>query len=171
MSLFAHSEQASTDWRTANANKRREEFSPLKVRLKLENVGTPIPMDEDAYREFCEAFAHLNPRTKPQAHNPFGIPVAGASFQEAGALVTLNELASIMISIAGAGALLLRPPGKRNAFISAIEELDKAIGSIDLKHTRDHDGELHQSPGFQELQSLLRARQLALRNTLADEVE
>lgn len=41
----------------------------------------------------CERAAYATPTTAPQAHNPLGIPAAGARLQEAGLLVTVNELA------------------------------------------------------------------------------
>ena len=158
LALFAFSAQSRESWRSIDDEQRKRQFSPVKVRLKLENIDAIIPMKEETYSKLCEAFTHVNPRTKPQSHNPLGMPTLGGHFQEAGTIVTLNELASIMVSIAGAGTILLAPSSEREAFAGGIEQLAEAIGAIDLKHIPDYWDKIQK-----ELESLVKGRQEATR--------
>ena len=171
LSLFAHSTEAYERWGSVGGKERRQEFSPVKVRLKLEELGAIVPMDEENYSKLCEAFAHVNPHTKPQAHNILAMPVLGGFFQEAGVLVTLNELASIMVSIAGLAGVLLSPPSKKEAFVEAIKELGGSIGGIDFLHIKDYWEQVRQSPEFEGLESLLKEQQASLRKAFARELD
>src|SRR5262249_264798 len=83
--LFPQDRRAFEEWEAAFGGDRLRQFSPVKVRLRLERL-------------------HSAP---PQSHNILGVPTAGASLQDEGLLVCLNALA-VALSLATAfGALLL----------------------------------------------------------------
>ena len=113
-------------------------FSPLKVRLKLEAFGPPIPMDKETYRRLSEVFVHVTPNTKPQAPNPLGMPVVAAYFQEAGVLVTLNELSWAVAWVAACGANIIQPPNKKEAFVQALDSLEESIGRANIIEIEDY---------------------------------
>jgi hypothetical protein len=91
--LFVAEPASYNEWRDADEQKRRHSFSPVKVRLRLQYLNAPIPIGQETYRGLCEVGTHVTPSTRPQSHNPLGVPVIGGRFQEAGVLMALNELA------------------------------------------------------------------------------
>jgi hypothetical protein len=91
--LFNQDGTSLTEWQASTKTQRKERFSPFKVRIRLESLGAPVLIDEKRYGELCEVATHVTPQTKPQVHNPLGMPFIGSQFQEAGLIVALNELA------------------------------------------------------------------------------
>ena len=86
---------------------RRREFSPVKVRLWLEEKAAPLVVDEKLYAVLSAYAIHASPDVLPQAHNQGGnLPIAPC-YQEAGFLLCLNELARAMSFIGGFSASLI----------------------------------------------------------------
>jgi hypothetical protein len=99
--LFNQDTIAFEEWQQSSKRQRRSQFSPVKVRCRLEAIGrtksvdlTLLMMDEWRYGALSEVATHATPQTKPQVHNPREIPCSGGVFQEAGVVVALQELAA-----------------------------------------------------------------------------
>lgn len=62
LDLFNHDRTQLTDWLSLEPKKRDKQFSPFKVRLKLEGVdGRAGREREDAYKRLCAYAAHVTP--------------------------------------------------------------------------------------------------------------
>jgi hypothetical protein len=110
LTLFATESAELQKWRGASDEERRQEFSPVKIRLALERRKIPIPMDQARYKVLCGLTAHPAPATKPGMHNPAGRPVLGGHVQIAGVVVVLNELARVVGCAAISAASILQLP-------------------------------------------------------------
>jgi hypothetical protein len=134
--LFIHQPGLLAEWRAADEGRRKREFSPVRVRLKLEQLSLPIPVDETRYGGLCEVGVHISPASTPQAHNPVGVPTLGSLLQDAGLLAALNELAGAT-GVCGAGLVQLLDRGDRSRNLRrvAVDMLNN-VGGVDLARLR-----------------------------------
>jgi len=138
LTLFATNGSALQRWRAANDERQRRAFSPVKVRLALENAKIPIPMDEGRYKLLCGLTAHPTPSTKPGMHNPSGHAVLGGHVQIAGVVVVLNELAHVLGCAAVSAASLLDLPIESKLRMRAEgADLLRASGPVTLENIGD----------------------------------
>ena len=139
MQLFCSDADALDEWKGASPTKIRKDFSPVKVRLRIETVSMSPAIKEDRYRLLSERAAHVHPGTTPQSHNTLGMPVAGAQLQDAGILVCLNELALPLCIIATFGAKLLDLDNETTKYIfSSAKALAEQIGGADITSIDEH---------------------------------
>jgi hypothetical protein len=81
------------EWASMDEANRRRNFSPVKVRLRVEDLGhlDMIPMDENEYSELS-GYSHINGSTLPNSHdNPKQSTVGGLP-QLNGTLKTFETL-------------------------------------------------------------------------------
>ena len=131
--LFKTDKLAFADWRTADHKKRRSEFSPVRVRLRLEQLGSPAPADADRYSEYCEIGTHITPAVSPQAHGAGGINTMGGYYQPSGALLALNELAGMLgCAAAGVASLVELPTEIRKQLLHASVDLLRNVGGVSV---------------------------------------
>ena len=131
--LFANDQASFQDWKNASDKQRKDNYSPFKVRLKLEALGIPLPIDQRRYSSLSEIGAHVTPQTKPQNHNLFGIPTLGGYFQQAGVLIALNELAgSVGVVAACAGKLSELEEEHRTCIRDEAVKLLRSTGGVDI---------------------------------------
>ena len=131
--LFCQEDALFQKWKLSNHSQRRKEFDPVKVRIALESKSKPIPMSQSKYARLCEKVAHVTPETKPQNYNVHGRPVAGGYFQEAGVLVTINEVSEFIAWIALCAAKLrFGDTGKRQIIREAGIRLITSVGRADV---------------------------------------
>ena len=107
MCLFVCDRDSFEEWKASCPRKIRRDFSPVKVRLRMENLSKPPFINEERYRLLSERAAHVHPGTKPQSHNIWGLSFARAQIQDEGFIVCLNELALSLGLITGFGANML----------------------------------------------------------------
>jgi hypothetical protein len=94
LALFAADKAAIDEWKKGDRKYRQNHFSPMQVRVRLENLKELILMDEDRYRTLCELSTHPVPELTPQQFNTHKKSMAGGlHVQVAGFLVVLNEVA------------------------------------------------------------------------------
>jgi hypothetical protein len=134
--LFLHRPAQRERWHQSDKKTRMRDFSPVRIRLALEGAGLPVPIDETRYAALCEVAVHAGPSTTPQTHNPLGVPTLGAVFQEAGFLVSLNELAGATGVCAGALVPLLTLGDRRKRLTEMAASLLEAVGGGDLATLR-----------------------------------
>ncbi len=67
--LFAAKPDSLEAWQLADEKKRKSDFTPVKVRLKLEEINLVPPIDQSRYGLLCEAGVHLGPSVSPQTFN------------------------------------------------------------------------------------------------------
>lgn len=133
MQLFCCDADALDQWKNASPTQIRREFSPVKVRLRLESISMSPAIKEDRYRLLSERAAHVHPGTTPQSHNILGMPIAGAQLQDAGILVCLNELALPLCIIATFGTTLLSLEKETAKYIfSSARNLAEQIGGANI---------------------------------------
>lgn len=107
MQLFIFEKESFKDWIQSDPKKVQKNFSPVKVRLRLEKADTPPIINEERYRKLSGRFSHVRPDNSPQSHNLLGVSSATPIIQEAGIIVCLNELALPLACIAIFGANIL----------------------------------------------------------------
>jgi hypothetical protein len=135
--FFLHRPAELDRWRQSDEKTRKRDFSPVRIRIALENAGVPVPIDEARYAGLCETAVHAGPNTAPQAHNPVGVPTLGAVFQEAGYLASLNELAGAT-GVCAAGMIRLLNLGDREQRLKESSvALLRAVGGVDLAAVRN----------------------------------
>jgi hypothetical protein len=84
--------KADPDSMTAWANAESWTSKPVKIRCKLEELGEPVPADNQRYNLLSGLAAHNDPNHIPAAHNVSRRPVAPGTFSPEGLLLCLNEL-------------------------------------------------------------------------------
>lgn len=134
--LFAAEPPLVAAWRAADDKQRKRDFSPVRVRLKLEEKGLRPPVDESRYSLLCEVGVHVHPSVSPQSYNDHGRATLGAQFQVEGYMCTLNELC---IAVAEAAACVSTFPGhpeRRMSLRAAAEVLLNAVGALDLQASK-----------------------------------
>jgi hypothetical protein len=148
----AHNQSVAFDeWKGASRRERLQKFGPARVRLLLQNLGTQVPISQERYTLLNERAVHVNPGTKPQAHNILGIPVAGATLQDEWLLVCLNELA-VSLSLATAfGALGLDLDKEvKTRVITSARCLAEQIGRATITEIDDYYREVREDPAARE---------------------
>lgn len=152
LALFVADPTAFSKWTTADDRERRNNFGPAAVRRRVADLGAPLPVSAERYAVLCEIGTHVTPRTNPQGHNPFGMPVLGGRFQEIGYLLALNELAVPFAFVSVFGAKLLDAPKEVVAEIQvASRAMIEFLGAINLT-----DGVPRlTSDAIQEIQSMV----------------
>ena len=108
ISLSMAEDDVITQWVSADKKTRLREFSPYKVRLKLERAGGVVIAPEDWYSRFCENYAHATPGMVPSMHNEFELGWAGGVVQEVGFSLTLDEVVGKVGSVAMMAAAFAR---------------------------------------------------------------
>lgn len=145
--LFSFEPTSFSEWVAAPEHLRRRRFSPVAVRTRLEASRGIIPINEDRYNLLSGLAAHVNPSTRPQAHNLVGIPGVGIGFQLAGALACLNEIATALGLVTIGGSFLLGfNEDRRNEIHQACRALAMQIGSFDLAGAAAHNAAFGATP-------------------------
>ena len=137
--LFTQDDSALEDWKASSQAELQSKFSPVKVRLRLEELQTSPPINQDRYKLLSQRAAHPNPGTSPQSHNFLGVPTAGAIMQEEGIVVCLNEIA-LPLSVATCfGALLLDLENNvKKRVVIAARHLAEQIGRAGITEIDDY---------------------------------
>jgi hypothetical protein len=95
--LSSHNKDALRKWLDSDETVRKKKFSPLKVRLLIEETGNkPFVVDKDWYSKFCEEYTHITPNTKPNLHNDVDLGIVGGVFQKRGFEYSLDQLATLL---------------------------------------------------------------------------
>ena len=144
--LFEQDRRTFEEWKTSSREDRLREFSPVKIRLRLQGLQASPAISQERYKLLSERAAHVNPATKPQSHNILGLPMAGATLQEEGLLVCLNELA-VALSLATAfGALLLDLERDiKNRIVRSATCLAEQIGGTTITNIGDYHRQVLES--------------------------
>ena len=161
--LFLQSPKAYAKWRTADERQRQNEFRPVAVRLQLEKLDLPMPMDQDLYRLLSGLSVHLSPDTRPQLHNPFGQPTMGGYFQSMGVIVALNHLADMTAYILGFSSILLKEPSDRRIVIDAMIHLGESTSEHSLLSIEESWAEIQDDPQYEQRFTNVRRRQNQIR--------
>lgn len=148
--LLMQSEELHEKWKDASEDVVRNHFNPAQVRLMLEKLPLPLPMDRDAYAILSRQSIHVTPNTSPQSHNPFNLPTSGGHFQEAGALLALNLLGGMVGWVLWLAMTLIKPPTDREVVVDACVALLRSIGGINLNSIQDYFDEIRESTSFNE---------------------
>ena len=166
--LFMQSEELHEKWKDASENVVRNQFSPVQVRLMLEELPLPLPMDRDDYAILSRQSIHATPNTSPQSHNPFNLPTMGGHFQEAGALLALNLLGGMVGWVPWLAVTLIKPPTDRKIIIDSSVDLFRSIGRVNLNSIQDYFDEIRESTSFKEDVARLRRWQRAWQSRSED---
>jgi len=131
--LFARYPDEYVRWKTTTPKERRQAFSPVNVRMSLEQALDFVPVDHVRYEALSEMGVHVTPDTIPQAHNPARRAVLGHIFQLPGGIMALTELC-IATSVAAhsVSKLMNIPMGVRDDFDACARELIDALPNIDI---------------------------------------
>ena len=91
--LFAIDRATMEDWRSLEPRTRRREYSPVKVRHKVQAKGQPLLVEEGDYGLLSEHAVHVTPMTSPNTIGVESRPSLGGVYREEMFLLSLNELA------------------------------------------------------------------------------
>ena len=153
--LFVQSTKSHEKWKDASEAVARNDFSPVKVRLRLEELPLPLPMDQDTYGLLSKQSVHVNPETSPQSHNPFSLPTLGGYFQGVGALLALNHLGGMVGWVLWLAVALIKPPTDRKVVVGASVALLRSIGAVNLNSVQDYFDRISESPQYKRDMELL----------------
>lgn len=133
MHLFSIDARSLDEWTNAAPLTVRREFSPVKVRRRLESLSTTPLIKEDRYSLLSTRAVHVHPDTTPQNHNVLGIPVLGAQLQDEGILVCVNEIALPLGIITTFGAVLLELERELVVrIVSSARDLAEQLGAANI---------------------------------------
>jgi hypothetical protein len=145
LALFQLEPSSFSDWKSLSAQQRKQQFSPVRVRIRLEPIAQGAYVDEVDYRLLSGRSAHANPDTRPQSYNIFIVPSVGPLLQEEGLVICLNELGAALVLIILFGTQLLaykRPLRLRllKAGRTLAEQIGQArLSDLDNFHQRIHE--------------------------------
>jgi hypothetical protein len=108
--LFGAERTSLAEWSAASKKVRLSRYGPAAVRKRLNDLQAPTPVSAERYATLCELVTHPTPDTQPQSYNPLLMPSVGHTFQPAGYLVVLNELALPLAFIALFSSFLVTLP-------------------------------------------------------------
>lgn len=151
--LFMLSEEAFLEWKTATEDERRKFFKPVDVRMRIETLEAPQPMDQHLYRKLSGLSTHVEPATNPQGHNVFEIPTLGGFFQDTGALVALNHLSQLVMVALLYGATLLADREDKSVVLEAARTLGESIGGANLDSIGEHWSQIRLTPEFRAMEA------------------
>lgn len=108
--LFLIDPSVPTRWIDSNKKTRLRDFSPVAVRKALENSTEAntvlgegwfpkLCLDHDWYSSLCERYAHVTPKTIPNAHNLADHGVVGGQFQQQGVKECTNRLFEALLAL------------------------------------------------------------------------
>jgi hypothetical protein len=97
LALFQLEPSSLSDWKDLPEQQRKQQFSPARVRIRLERIAQGAYVDEIDYRVLSGRSTHANPSTRPQSYNVFNISSAGPLLQQEGLVICLNELAASLV--------------------------------------------------------------------------
>ncbi len=135
--LFAAEPGLVESWSNADDVRRRKEFSPVKVRLKLEDKGLRPLIDNSRYGLLSEVGVHVTPSVAPQMFNEHGRSTMGAKFQYEGLMCALNELALVVAESAGCLSAFPFVGNRRDSIQLAAQLLLNVMGKLDVKLAQD----------------------------------
>ena len=148
LQLFFRDKARLDEWKKLPRKDRIKVFPPVKVRQALEGIGNPPLIREDRYRILSEKAVHVQPETKPQSQNVFGIPTTGAYMQEEGILVCLNELALPLAGVVSFSAnILALGDDLKEQTIAAARSLVEQIGGATITKIDAYHDRLRKDPG------------------------
>lgn len=157
--LFVQSAESHEEWKGASEEVGRSEFSPVKVRLRLEGLSLPLPMNQDTYGLLSRQSIHVNPETSPQSHNPFSLLTLGGYFQEAGVLIAINHLGGMVAWVLWLAVTLIKPPTDTKVIVGASVALFRSVGGVNLSSVQGYFDGNRGSPQFKRDANLLRGWQ------------
>lgn len=128
LTLFAFDNNKISEWENSDEALRKTNFSPVKIRLTLESLGFPLPIDKERYSKLSTFTIHAIPDGLPQAHNATGQAITFPVFQGAGYLMGLNEIALPIGFILLYAANLLGLKDKADTFRDIGRALIQSLG-------------------------------------------
>lgn len=138
VALFVQRDDLYAQWQSATDKARRNRFGPGAVRNLLDKHPLPMPMEQDVYGLLSGRAVHPTPAAVPQGHNVLGVPTMGAYFQEAGALVAMNELAGRIGYLLWLATILTSPRTDRLPLRNAALRLVESVGGANLSTIDDY---------------------------------
>lgn len=103
--LFLYEREAFEEWLVLDSNARKRQYSPVKVRTRLEGRGVHVPITHPRYSALSETATHVTPHLRIQAYNPLSFQTLGGYFQPDGVRLVLTELS---IAVADAATCAMR---------------------------------------------------------------
>jgi hypothetical protein len=160
LTLFSLDHSEFARWCTATDGEIKKTFSPVKVRIKIENIGGRVPFPEEDYALLCKVGTHPNPQVAPQAFNEFKIPHgSGVVYQQGGFLACLNEMATALSLVTVTAPGLIGVDGTVQQLIrNAAADLLESVGDFDLSAVGDYQEATRNAPGFAEAEAVIKAR-------------
>lgn len=131
--LFRLDSRELTAWKASLPRDRKNNFGPVHVRSKLEQLMKIGPLiSQERYRKLCEVGTHPIPGFRP-GHFDGDRPKLGGIPQNIGIFVTVNELAyAVAIAAAPLGALLKLGTSRTKSFKAQAIDLMESIGNFDI---------------------------------------
>lgn len=134
LQLFLSDIEHFEEWKSLPEKKRVRQFSPGRVRKKLEESDAVVPTDREKYSTMCERGVHATPGTIPQNHDSELNPTLGGYYQEEGLKICLNELSWSTATVSGPLAkLAILERERAEQIVEASVSLAEEIGSTHLK--------------------------------------
>ncbi len=132
--LFQFAPEELKRWKVADRHARRQEFSPVKVRVKLDQLSPHgAAIKQERYELLCEVGTHPVPGFAPGHFDGSGRPTLGQRYQQVGAMVAATELGLAVSSCSLPFSVLLEiGPSVASQLSSKSVQLVISLGKVSI---------------------------------------
>jgi hypothetical protein len=133
LELFCLDKNNLDKWKKLSSKEQGKRFSPVRVRLAVENYGEQPVVTQDLYSKPCEMGIHISLPSMYQSYEINRALIVGGHFSIQGLIICLNTLAQIVAPcLVFAGVLVGASKEKVQMLTEASQSLLDAKRNIDL---------------------------------------
>jgi uncharacterized protein YoxC len=133
LELFCLGKSNLEEWKKLSSKEQGKRFSPVKVRLAIEDCGEQPVVAEDLYSKLCEIGIHISLPSIYQSYEINRALIVGGHFSIQGLIIVLNTLAQIVAPcLVFAGVLVEASKENMRMLIEASQSLLNVKRDIDL---------------------------------------
>ena len=128
--LFEIDRPTMADWQSLEPKMRWREYSPGKVRRKIQALGEPLLVEEQDYRLLSKHGVHVTPTTSPNTMGLNHQPSLGGRYRDDALLVCINEIAWAVGVLSLPSVKLLGPAKGARMVLKTARTLLNSVGGV-----------------------------------------
>jgi hypothetical protein len=133
LEMFCLDKSNLEEWKKLSSKEQRKRFSPVRVRLAIQNYGEQPVVSEDLYSKLCEIGIHISLPSIYQSYEIDRALLVGGHFSIQGLIIVLNTLAQIVAPcLVFAGVLVEASKENMQTLIESSQSLLNVKRNIDL---------------------------------------
>ena len=130
--LFTQSSKDYQEWRRSDEGVRKNQYSAVKVRLKLERLGRVPVMVKDMYQILSKYGMHPGPGAEPRSHDSAEEPTVGTAYRPAVSLSFTVAVAAAVVTALIFGCDIVPQANVKLDALSAAKAANEKLLGIDL---------------------------------------